>query len=736
MTTVSLVLAFVDLSIWIRRRRLAVHLTFALCSLSAAAIAIFELFMMQAGTPEHWAQLDRWVHVPTATLRIALVLFVAVQFPTSRREWTAPLIVLLLAALAANFLTGANIDFREVTTLRTVPVWHAAAVSVPVGEPNPWLLLGKASVVLMIAFLIETVVTVRKHGDADERRRVIPVCASIIAFLLVASLWRVLVTFGLVAAPMLVAPPFLTISLVVAFLIGSDILRASEKAASLVAAEAQLFETTQQMDLAASVSGLGSWSWDNSRGEGRLSSSARALLGFEPEGTLDWKQFLERVWPEDRERVASVFDTAMRNDGNVAVEFRITNPASDVRWLVALGRVLIEQGRGPVHSYGVVVDITERSMAEERFRLLVEAMPSAILLVDDHGLITFGNRQAEAMFGYERAHLVGMSVEALMPPKFRNEHADLRRTFAGRPAVRAMGAGLELAAQRSDGGEIVVEIGLTPIQLGQDHFTIASISDISERKRMERDAAVQRDELAHLSRAASLSALSSSLAHELNQPLTAILSNAQAGARFLARQPPDLTEVGISFANVVDNAKRAGDVIRKLRSMLRNDRTEFVRLDINDVVREVMEIMRSDLIDRRVEAVLELAEELPAVRGDRVQLQQVMLNLMMNAADAMSSVARSRILTVRTLPAEHGEVEVQVADTGPGIPEQDLARIFAPFVTGKKGGMGLGLSVCTMLIQAHGGRLWATNSSAGGATLHFRLPLHGDGSSPAPRSGI
>jgi C4-dicarboxylate-specific signal transduction histidine kinase len=160
--------------------------------------------------------------------------------------------------------------------------------------------------------------------------------------------------------------------------------------------------------------------------------------------------------------------------------------------------------------------------------------------------------------------------------------------------------------------------------------------------------------------------------------------------------------------------------------MLRNDRTEFVRLDIDDVVREVLQILRSDLIDRRVEVVLELPANLPAVRGDRVQLQQVLLNLMMNATDAMSSVAHARVLTVRTLLAEDGEVEVQVADNGPGIPEQDLARIFAPFVTGKRGGMGLGLSVCAMLVQAHAGMLWATNNSGGGATLHFRLPPYTD----------
>jgi two-component system sensor kinase FixL len=243
---------------------------------------------------------------------------------------------------------------------------------------------------------------------------------------------------------------------------------------------------------------------------------------------------------------------------------------------------------------------------------------------------------------------------------------------------------------------------------------------------MEREMSLQRSELAHLSRAASLSALSSSLAHELNQPLTAILSNAQAGTRFLARDPADIEEVRVSFANVVDNAKRAGDVIRKLRSMLRNDQTEFIRLDANEVIQEVLQIIRSDLIERKVGVVLELAVGLPQVKGDRVQLQQVLLNLMMNAADAMVAITDGRKLTLRTLLAEHGAVEVQVEDVGCGISEHDLSRIFSPFVTGKKGGMGLGLSVCSMLIQLHGGKLWATNNCKEGATLHFLLPAYGD----------
>jgi len=725
MMVVSLMLAFVYLSIWVRQRRLGVYLTFALCSLSAATIAIFELFLMRAATPELWAQLVRWLHVPLAALLINLVLFVRMQFRASRRGWTAPLIAISLAALAANFLTGVNLDFREVAGLEPIRVWNSAPIGVPVGETNPWIILGTVNALLMIAFLIDTVVVVDRRGSAEERQNGFLVCVSVIVFLVAAGTWELIVSTGLIAAPLLVAPSFLGISLVMAYLIGSEILRASEMATSLVTAEARLLETEQQMDLAARVSGQGFWSWDTTGTEPWLSPTARFLLGIGPDEVFAWSTYLERVAPEDRRRLSSAIEEAIRSDGNIHVELQIASPGKDVRWLVALGKILFTQDHVPAHSYGVIVDTTERRMAEERFRLLVESMPSAVLLVNDHGAITFGNKQAESMFGYTREQLIGMDVETLLPQRYRHGHVDMRSLLAGDPAARKIGA-TELVAERRGGGAIMVEVGLTPIQIGQEHFTIASLADIGERKRMEREAALQRDELAHLSRVASLSALSSSLAHELNQPLTAILSNAQAGARFLAHQPADADEVAISFTNIVDNAKRAGEVIRKLRSMLRNDRTEFVRLDIDDVVREVLQILRSDLIDRRVEVVLELPANLPPVKGDRVQLQQVLLNLMMNAADAMGSVAHARVLRVCTLLAEDGEVEVQVADNGPGIPEQDLARIFAPFVTGKRGGMGLGLSVCAMLVQAHAGMLWATNNSGGGATVHFRLPRYSD----------
>jgi signal transduction histidine kinase len=245
--------------------------------------------------------------------------------------------------------------------------------------------------------------------------------------------------------------------------------------------------------------------------------------------------------------------------------------------------------------------------------------------------------------------------------------------------------------------------------------------DITERRRLEREAADQRDELVHLSRVAALGELSGSLAHEINQPLMGILSNAQAAQRFMAGEHPDLNEVREILVDIVEDDKRAGEVIRRLRALLRKGEIQHGELDIGQVVDDVLRVSRNDLMNRAVVPRIELARDLPPVIGDRIQLQQVLLNLVVNACDAMDG-AENRELVVATRFTETNGVEVSVCDNGSGIPPADLERIFEPFVTTKSHGTGLGLSVCRTIVAAHGGRLWAENNAGGGATFRFTVP--------------
>lgn len=254
------------------------------------------------------------------------------------------------------------------------------------------------------------------------------------------------------------------------------------------------------------------------------------------------------------------------------------------------------------------------------------------------------------------------------------------------------------------------------------------ILDISERVRLEQESTLQRDELAHLSRVTMLGEMAGSIAHELNQPLTAVLSNAQAALRFLDREQPDLDEVRGCLEDIVSNDNRASDVIRRLRAMLRKESVNFQALSLNEVVRDVLHLIASDILTRNVTVSLDLADDMPLVDGDRVQLQQVLLNLVINGCDAMEDVVGTRTLTVSTREVPGPAVQVSIGDVGHGIAPDQLARIFSPFVTSKLEGIGLGLSICRTIIETHGGSIFATNNETRGATVHFQLPTR----APAP----
>jgi len=244
-----------------------------------------------------------------------------------------------------------------------------------------------------------------------------------------------------------------------------------------------------------------------------------------------------------------------------------------------------------------------------------------------------------------------------------------------------------------------------------------------ERKRAEAQVARARAELLHVERLSRLSELTASLAHELNQPLTAILSNAQAALRFLKSDKPDLNEFQEIMQDIVSDDQRAGNVIRSLRSMMKREEGEKRAILLNDILNDVIQIFRSEAIFRNVGIETELDGSLPPVLGDKVQLQQVLINIVMNGAEAMSGIPPGqRKLILRTQRKDHS-LCVSVRDFGPGVDKENLERLFEPFFTTKGTGLGMGLAVSSSIIKNHGGRIWAENNPDAGATFFIELPI-------------
>ena len=290
---------------------------------------------------------------------------------------------------------------------------------------------------------------------------------------------------------------------------------------------------------------------------------------------------------------------------------------------------------------------------------------------------------------------------------------------ASRPRVMALltdprpGREVEVELQDRQANKHAALASIAAVELRGEACHIMILRDITQQRQAEKDAREQRRQLTHLTRVASLSDFSSTIAHELNQPLTAILSNAQAALRFLSRDPPNISEIKAILGEIADADKRAGLLIHHLRLLMKKGEEEFGEVDINHLVADVLDFVRGEFLLRNVEVKTSYAPDLPRVLGDSVQLQQLVLNLVCNACEAMQTQPGStKSLNINTLQAADGKVQVAVSDTGPGIPAERLERVFEPFFTTKESGLGLGLAICRRIATAHGGVLGA-DSRAG-----------------------
>jgi two-component system, LuxR family, sensor kinase FixL len=376
---------------------------------------------------------------------------------------------------------------------------------------------------------------------------------------------------------------------------------------------------------------------------------------------------------------------------------------------------------GSVHRvFGFSNVIRKQSYVMSGLADVIESLPVASVVFDEHGAIVLANAQAERIFDYGRGALNGACV-GLIAPTLSQHGRSGSSPHATRPhAARTC----NLRARRRDGSEFPVEIATSAICHEGRSATVAFITDVTERFELERN----RRELAHLTRVSTMGELAASLAHELNQPLTAILSNGQAAQRFMDHEPIDLAEVRDILKDIVADSGRASEVIRRMRAFVKKEeQQQLASLDVRGLLRDVALLVHGDAVARGIHVSHVIDDGLLPVRGDKVQLQQVLLNLLLNAFDAVSECAASdRVVALFAQPEHDGTVRIAVRDRGPGLTADKLECIFKPFVTSKPQGLGLGLSISRSIVQLHGGRLWAENNPDRGMTFCVALPASRD----------
>ncbi|UKD17197.1 ATP-binding protein [Burkholderia aenigmatica] len=349
----------------------------------------------------------------------------------------------------------------------------------------------------------------------------------------------------------------------------------------------------------------------------------------------------------------------------------------------------------------------------------LELVPVAIIGFSMQAEIVFANAKARALFGYRADELIGMSERDLVPGSLADAAPDAHEQVVSHVLAPPGQTTQTVVAKRRDDTEFPAEVTTSASRIDGMPTRLAVIVDCSERVELYRN----RRELAHLTRISALGELAGSLAHELNQPLTAILSNAQAAQRFMDAEPINLTEIRETLKDIVADNCRAGEIIRKMRALVRKGDVDLQPLDVGGVVRDVVLLVHSDAVLRGVRTTLDIDAPLPTVRGDKVQLQQVVLNLLLNAFDAVhDGYASDRTVAVRVWAELDGTVRIGVRDRGHGVTVEQLDRIFKPFYTSKPHGLGLGLSISRTIVTAHGGRLWAENNADRGASFYVALP--------------
>ncbi len=358
---------------------------------------------------------------------------------------------------------------------------------------------------------------------------------------------------------------------------------------------------------------------------------------------------------------------------------------------------------------------------EARLQSIMETAPDAIIVIDEGGLIQSFSATAERMFGWRAEEVIGANVDMLMPEPDHSRHDRYISRYLETGEKRIIGLGRIVTAKRRDGATFPIELAIGEVQAGGRRCFTGFIRDISRRQRTEARLQELQSELVHVSRLTALGEMASALAHELNQPLSAISNYLKGSVRLLEESVIDAARIRDAVDKAGDQALRAGEIIRRLRDFVTRREAEASPQSLRKIIEEASALALVGLADQGVRHTFSFDESADCVEADRVQIQQVLINLIRNATDAMSEMS-TRDLTISVAP--HGEelTLVCVADRGPGVVPEIAPRLFQPFVTSKPDGMGVGLSISRTIVENHGGKMWFEANPTGGALFKFTLP--------------
>jgi PAS domain S-box-containing protein len=518
----------------------------------------------------------------------------------------------------------------------------------------------------------------------------------------------------------------------------TDVTVAKESEQRLRRSEAYLAEAQR-------LSHTSSWAWDVRRQEfAYRSAELYRLFGFEPNHIdVPARAFQERILPEDFQRIIEVERQALRRRDPFEIDFRIARPDGSIRRVHTEGHPVVGSDGEVMEIIGTHVDVTDQVAAkealqrafdelkasEQRFRDYAETASDWFWETGPDHRITKISEHADPA-GAAPTALIGLTRwdippdAELEPGKWEQHRATLDAHLPFRDLV--------YRGRDRNGSPIYVRTSGKPLHDADGHFLgyRGVSSDVTAAIRAEHAEEALRKaqaELAHIPRVTTLGELTASIAHEITQPLAAVISNADACMTWLDREPADLKAARRSAEWIVEDANRASEVIRRIRALAKKTEIEVVSLDINQVVREAVALVRRELATHRVSVRMELASNLPKICGDRIQLQQVLINLVMNGIEAMqANVDRPREMAIRSSRTDDDDGDrllLTVTDRGVGLGKDVKERIFTPFFTTKSDGLGMGLSICRSIIEAHAGRLSAFQNEGSGATFQIALPL-------------